>query len=150
MRNGNFVKDISLAEPDLGKVCLVDNSSAAFELFQGMRMEKDDDDDVQGTYGVIRKWHSYSRLDFQPQRSMSFGFVTVTRRVTLYSRCQEYFTASTYGCILISLTSTTIYQQLLSPTLPIVRYLSYSSFTSLSLSLSLLCVFFWVIFLILI
>ncbi|CDH52382.1 nli interacting factor-like phosphatase [Lichtheimia corymbifera JMRC:FSU:9682] len=34
VRNGNFVKDISLAEPDLGKVCLVDNSSAAFELFQ--------------------------------------------------------------------------------------------------------------------
>lgn len=73
---------------------------------------------LQGTYdGVIRKWHSYSRLDFQPQRSMSFGFVTVTRRVTLYSRCQEYFTASTYGCILISHTTTTtttiIYQQLL-------------------------------------
>ncbi|KAF7722018.1 Nuclear envelope morphology protein 1 [Apophysomyces ossiformis] len=34
VRNGNFVKDISLAEPDLAKVCLVDNSPAAFELFQ--------------------------------------------------------------------------------------------------------------------
>ncbi|KAG0169738.1 Nuclear envelope morphology protein 1 [Apophysomyces sp. BC1015] len=34
LSNGNFVKDISLAEPDLAKVCLVDNSPAAFELFQ--------------------------------------------------------------------------------------------------------------------
>ncbi|KAL1936336.1 hypothetical protein VTP01DRAFT_470 [Rhizomucor pusillus] len=34
VRNGNFVKDISLAEPDLAKVCLVDNSTAAFELFE--------------------------------------------------------------------------------------------------------------------
>ncbi|KAI9268291.1 NLI interacting factor-like phosphatase-domain-containing protein [Phascolomyces articulosus] len=34
VRNGNFVKDISLAEPDLAKVCLVDNSNAAFGLFQ--------------------------------------------------------------------------------------------------------------------
>ncbi|KAI8388770.1 NLI interacting factor-like phosphatase-domain-containing protein [Radiomyces spectabilis] len=34
VRNGNFVKDISLAESDLAKVCLVDNSPAAFEMFQ--------------------------------------------------------------------------------------------------------------------
>ncbi|KAI9314453.1 NLI interacting factor [Dichotomocladium elegans] len=34
VRNGNFVKDIALAEPDLAKVCLVDNSLAAFELYQ--------------------------------------------------------------------------------------------------------------------
>ncbi|ORY98501.1 NLI interacting factor-like phosphatase-domain-containing protein [Syncephalastrum racemosum] len=34
MRNGNFAKDISLAESNLAKVCLVDNSPAAFELYQ--------------------------------------------------------------------------------------------------------------------
>ncbi|KAI9320402.1 NLI interacting factor [Dichotomocladium elegans] len=34
VRNDNFIKDISLAEPDLAKVCLVDNSVAAFELFK--------------------------------------------------------------------------------------------------------------------
>ncbi|KAI7865083.1 NLI interacting factor-like phosphatase-domain-containing protein [Spinellus fusiger] len=33
-RNGHFVKDISLAEPDLSKVCLVDNSASAFALNQ--------------------------------------------------------------------------------------------------------------------
>ncbi|KAI7865070.1 NLI interacting factor [Spinellus fusiger] len=34
MQDGQFLKDISLAEPDLAKVCLVDNSPAAFGLFQ--------------------------------------------------------------------------------------------------------------------
>ncbi|KAL0079352.1 NLI interacting factor-like phosphatase-domain-containing protein [Phycomyces blakesleeanus] len=33
-RNGDFLKDISLAEPDLSKVCLVDNSPAAFGLYK--------------------------------------------------------------------------------------------------------------------
>ncbi|KAI9015670.1 NLI interacting factor-like phosphatase-domain-containing protein [Phycomyces nitens] len=34
VQDGNFLKDISLAEPDLSKVCLVDNSPEAFGLFQ--------------------------------------------------------------------------------------------------------------------
>lgn len=36
-RDGNFLKDISLAESDLSKVCLVDNSPIAFELFKGIK-----------------------------------------------------------------------------------------------------------------
>ncbi|KAI8971695.1 NLI interacting factor-like phosphatase-domain-containing protein [Mycotypha africana] len=34
LKDGNFLKNISLAEPDSSKVCLVDNSIAAFELCQ--------------------------------------------------------------------------------------------------------------------
>ncbi|SAM05338.1 hypothetical protein [Absidia glauca] len=33
-KGGNYLKDISLAEPDLSKVCLVDNSPVAYELYQ--------------------------------------------------------------------------------------------------------------------
>ncbi|KAG0761794.1 hypothetical protein G6F57_007555 [Rhizopus arrhizus] len=33
-RNGNFLKDITLAENDLNKVCLIDNSTVAFDLFK--------------------------------------------------------------------------------------------------------------------
>lgn len=35
MRNGNFLKDLTLAEKDLCKVCLVDNSPIAFDLYKG-------------------------------------------------------------------------------------------------------------------
>ncbi|KAK4510595.1 uncharacterized protein ATC70_005026 [Mucor velutinosus] len=34
LKNGNFLKDISLAESDLSKVCLIDNSPSAYELCQ--------------------------------------------------------------------------------------------------------------------
>ncbi|KAI9476086.1 MAG: NLI interacting factor-like phosphatase-domain-containing protein [Benjaminiella poitrasii] len=34
LRNGNFLKDITLAEEDLCKVCLVDNSPIAFDLYK--------------------------------------------------------------------------------------------------------------------
>ncbi|KAI9486399.1 MAG: CRE-SCPL-2 protein [Benjaminiella poitrasii] len=34
LKDGNFLKDISIAESDLSKVCLVDNSPAAFALYQ--------------------------------------------------------------------------------------------------------------------
>ncbi|CAO3673821.1 unnamed protein product [Rhizopus stolonifer] len=34
VRNGNFLKDITLAENDLNKVCLIDNSTIAFDLFK--------------------------------------------------------------------------------------------------------------------
>ncbi|CAO3637956.1 unnamed protein product [Cunninghamella echinulata] len=33
-RDGNYLKDISLAESDLSKVCLVDNSPIAYDLFK--------------------------------------------------------------------------------------------------------------------
>ncbi|KAI8082956.1 NLI interacting factor-like phosphatase-domain-containing protein [Halteromyces radiatus] len=33
-KGGNYLKDISLAEPDLSKVCLIDNSPIAYELYQ--------------------------------------------------------------------------------------------------------------------
>ncbi|OBZ89826.1 CTD nuclear envelope phosphatase 1 [Choanephora cucurbitarum] len=34
LKGGNYLKDISVAEPDLSKVCLIDNSPAAYELCQ--------------------------------------------------------------------------------------------------------------------
>ncbi|KAI7906966.1 NLI interacting factor-like phosphatase-domain-containing protein [Cokeromyces recurvatus] len=34
LKDGNFLKDISIAESDLSKVCLIDNSPAAFALYQ--------------------------------------------------------------------------------------------------------------------
>ncbi|KAI8376783.1 NLI interacting factor-like phosphatase-domain-containing protein [Blakeslea trispora] len=34
LRNGNYLKDITLAEKDLCKVCLVDNSPVAFDLYK--------------------------------------------------------------------------------------------------------------------
>ncbi|KAI9243941.1 NLI interacting factor-like phosphatase-domain-containing protein [Sporodiniella umbellata] len=34
VRNGNFLKDITLAENDLNKVCLIDNSTVAFDLYK--------------------------------------------------------------------------------------------------------------------
>ncbi|KAL7317365.1 Nuclear envelope morphology protein 1 [Mucor circinelloides] len=34
LKNGNFLKDISIAESDLSKVCLIDNSPSAYELCQ--------------------------------------------------------------------------------------------------------------------
>ncbi|CAO3647142.1 unnamed protein product [Mucor fragilis] len=34
LKNGNFLKDLTLAEQDLCKVCLVDNSPIAFDLYK--------------------------------------------------------------------------------------------------------------------
>ncbi|KAI8997530.1 NLI interacting factor, partial [Pilobolus umbonatus] len=34
VRNGNFLKDLTLAEDDLRKVCLLDNSPVAFDLYK--------------------------------------------------------------------------------------------------------------------
>ncbi|GAA5804359.1 hypothetical protein HPULCUR_009847 [Helicostylum pulchrum] len=34
LRDGNFLKDITIAETDLSKVCLIDNSPIAYELCQ--------------------------------------------------------------------------------------------------------------------
>ncbi|KAI7894070.1 NLI interacting factor [Mucor mucedo] len=34
LKNGNFLKDLTLAEEDLCKVCLVDNSPIAFDLYK--------------------------------------------------------------------------------------------------------------------
>lgn len=36
MRGGNYLKDLTLVEPDLAKVCIVDNSPMAYILNSGM------------------------------------------------------------------------------------------------------------------
>lgn len=34
-RNGSYVKDLTVVEPDLSRVCLVDNSPASYAVNQG-------------------------------------------------------------------------------------------------------------------
>jgi hypothetical protein len=34
-RNGSYMKDLSVVEPDLSRVCLVDNSPASYAINQG-------------------------------------------------------------------------------------------------------------------
>jgi hypothetical protein len=36
LRGGNYLKDLTLVEPDLAKVCIVDNSPMAYILNSGM------------------------------------------------------------------------------------------------------------------
>jgi CTD nuclear envelope phosphatase 1 len=41
-RNGSYVKDLTVVEPDLSRVCLVDNSPASYSVNQGAFTRRDE------------------------------------------------------------------------------------------------------------
>lgn len=63
--NGSYVKDLRIVDPDLARVCLVDNSPISYAKDQCESRQTEDSARIRTfTPSVLAsKWHTYRRLD---------------------------------------------------------------------------------------